>query len=151
MYRAPSYWKDPDIMSHHEFVLAYESGSLGCGVSTSLILRLFFTGKIRERKVLNILFLWTLVFLVLIIASGVAFLHFPVLWVLPVTIVILAIYLLAFYYLVGDLVLSAALANEEFYEFVKARRALTIHSLEEEKSPNPTKAVPIRRARRAHR
>ena len=116
-----------------------------------MILRLFFTGKIRERKVLIILFLWTLVFLVLIVASGVGFLHFPVLWVLPVTIVILAIYLLAFYYLVGDLVLSAALANEEFYEFVKARRAVTIYSLEEEKSPNPTKAVPIRRARRAHR
>jgi hypothetical protein len=138
-------------MSHNEFVLGYESGSLGCGISTSLILRLFFTGKIRERKVLIVLFLWTLVFLVLIIASGVGLLHFPVLWVLPVTIVILAIYLLAFYYTVGNLVLSTALANEEFYEFIKARRALTIHSVDEEKSPNPAKGVPMRRARRAHR
>jgi len=138
-------------MSHNEFVLGYESGSLACGVSTSLILRLFFTGKIREKKVLIILFLWTLVFLALMIASVVGFLHFPALWVLPVTIVVLAICLLAFYFLIGDLVLSAALANEEFYEFVKAHRALTIHSVDEEKSSQPAKGMQMRRARRAHR
>jgi hypothetical protein len=138
-------------MSHNEFVLGYESGSLACGVSTSLILRLFFAGKVRERKVLIILFLWTLVFLVVIIAAVVGFLHFPVLWVLPVTIVVLAICLLAFYYLIGDLVLSAALANEEFYEFVETHRALTIHSVDEEKLPHTAKGMQMRRVRRAHR
>jgi len=138
-------------MSHKEFVLGYESGSLGCGINTLLILRLFFTGKIRERKVLIILFLWTLFFLVLIIGSVVGLLHFPVLWVLPVTIVVLAICLLAFYYQVGDLVLSAALGNEKFYEFVKEHRALMLYFLDEEKSPHPAKGVQMRRARRAHR
>jgi hypothetical protein len=138
-------------MSHKEFVLGYESGSLGCGVSTSLILRLFFTGKIRERKVLIILFLWTLAFLVLIIGSIVGFLYFPVLWVLPVTIVVLAICLLAFYYLTGDLALSVVLGNEDFYEFLKARGALTIHFVDDEKSPQPAKGMQMRRARRAHR
>jgi hypothetical protein len=40
----------------------------------------------------------------------------------------LVIYALGFFYSAGEIVLSAALADEEFYEFAKAKRALWIYS-----------------------
>jgi len=76
------------MVSYKEFVLAYENGSLGCGVSALQTLRLFFAGNIREKKVSINLFLRSLSFLALIIASVIAFLKFPVLWALLGTIAI---------------------------------------------------------------
>jgi hypothetical protein len=37
------------MVSYKEFVLAYENGSLGCGVSALQTLRLFFAGNIDLR------------------------------------------------------------------------------------------------------
>ncbi len=138
-------------MSHKEFVLAYENGSVGCSVSALLILRLFFAGKIRERKVSINLFLWALSLQVLIIASVVGFLNFSVLWALLGTIAMLAIYGFAFCYWVGELVLSAAIANEEFFEFAKAKRVLWIYSDDEDNLPKTQKVEPMPRARRPRR
>jgi|SRR5580704_2681249 hypothetical protein len=136
------------MMSHKEFVLGYENGSLGCSVSALLTLRLFFAGDIREKKVSIYLFLWSVSFLVLIIASVIGFLNFPVLWALLGTIAILVIYALAFFYWAGELVLSAALANQEFYEFAKAKRVLWIYSDDENNLPKTHKASPAPPARR---
>jgi hypothetical protein len=61
------------------------------------------------------------------------------------------LYTLAYFYGVGGLVLSAALANEEFYEFARAKRALWIYSDDEENLPKFQKVAPMRRARRAQR
>jgi hypothetical protein len=118
-------------MSHKEFVLAYENGSLGCSVSGLRTLRLFFAGDIRKKKVSINLFFWSLSFLVLIIASVIGFLNFPIRWALLGTITIQVVYALAFFYSIGELVLSAALADEEFYEFAKAKRVLWIYSDDE--------------------
>jgi hypothetical protein len=139
-------------MSHKEFVIAYESGRLGCSVSALLTLRFFFAGDIREKKVSINLFLWSLGFLGLIIASVTGFLNFPVRWALLGTITMLVIYALGFFYSVGEIVLSAALANEEFYEFAKAKRALWIYSDDENNLPKTHKKVlPVSRARRLRR
>lgn len=138
-------------MSHNEFVLAYENGSVGCSVSALLTLRLFFAGKIREKKVSIYLFLWSLSFPVSIIASVIGFLNFPIRWALLGTITILAIYAVAFFYSVGKLVLSAALANEEFFEFAKAKRALWIYADDENNLPKTHKVVPMPHARRPRR
>jgi len=135
-------------MSHAEFVLGYEKGRVGCCVSALLTLRLFFAGKIREKRVSINLLLWSLGFLVLIAASVIGFLNLPALWELLGAIAVLAIYALAFLYSVGGFVLSAALANEEFYEFVKANRALWIFSDDEGDLPKLQKVVAMRRARR---
>src|SRR5271166_1010425 len=99
------------MISHKEFVLAYENGSVGCSVSALLTLRLFFAGKIREKKVSINLYLWALSLLVLIIASIIGLLNFSIVWALLGTAAILVIYALASFYWVGELVLSAALAN----------------------------------------
>ena len=136
------------MMSHSEFVLGYENGRVGCSVSGFQTLGLFLAGKIRDKRVSITLFLWLLGILVLIGASFVGFLNLPVLWALLCTIAMLAIYTLAFFYWVGGLVLSAALANEEFYEFAKANRVLWIYSDDEENLPKLQKVVPMRRARR---
>ena len=68
------------------------------------------------------------------VASGIVFLSLPALWALLGTIAMLAIYALAFFYSVVGFVLSAALANEEFYEFAKAKSALWIYSEDEEEA-----------------
>lgn len=135
-------------MSHAEFVLGYENGRVGCCVSALLTLQLFFAGKIREKRVSITLLLWSLGFLVLIAASVIGLLNLPALWALLGTIAILAVYVFAFFYSVGGFVLSAALANEEFYELVKAKRALWIYSDDEENLP---KVSAMRRGRRAQR
>ena len=126
--------KESNMISHDEFVLSYENGRVGCSVSALLTLRLLFAGKICEKWASIRLLFWSLGFLALTAASGIVFLSLPALWALLGTIAMLAIYALAFFYSVGEFVLSAALANEEFYEFAKAKRALWIYSDDEEEA-----------------
>jgi hypothetical protein len=139
------------MMSHAEFVLGYETGRVGCCVSALLTLRLFFAGKIREKRVSINLLLWSLGFLVLITASVIGFLNLPALWALLGVSAMLVIYALAFFYSVGGFVLSVALANEGFYQFVKAKRVLWIYSDDEGNLPKLQKVVGMRRARRTQR
>jgi hypothetical protein len=138
-------------MSHDDFILGYENGRVGCGVSAFLTLRLFLVGKIREKRVSGNLLLWLLGFLTLIVLSVIGLLELPILWALLDTIVVLAIYALLFFYCIGDLVVSAALANREFYELVVAKRALRIHSEWGNNSAEPQKVLHLRRAPFAQR
>jgi len=139
------------MMPHDQFVFAYENGSLGCSVSVLLTLRLLFAGKIREKKLSTNLFLWSVGFLVLIAASFIAFILFPVFWALTGTIVALLIYTLALFYCAGEFILSSALASEEFYLFAIAERALWIYSDDEKNLPKSRKPLPMRRVRRTQR
>jgi hypothetical protein len=123
------------MLPHNEFVLAYENGRLGCSVSTLLTLRLFFIGKIREKKLSINLLLWSLGFPLLTTASIVGFLHFSALWTVLGTIAVLASYALAFFYCVGERVLSTALVDEKFYAFAIAERVLSIYSHDEKNLP----------------
>jgi hypothetical protein len=138
-------------MSHAEFVLAYENGSVGCSVSVLVTLRLFLAGRIREKRVSIHLRLWAVGLAGLVAASVIGLLKFPVLWVVLGTIAALAIYTLAFFYSIGGVVLSTALANEEFYRLATAERALWIYSDDEENLPKLHKVASMRRARRTQR
>jgi hypothetical protein len=138
-------------MSHDDFMLGYENGRVGCGVSAFLTLRLFLVGKIREKKVSGNLLLWLLGFLTVIVLSVVGFLKLPILWALLGTIVVLAIYALLLFYCIGDIVVSAALANPEFYELVVAKRALRIYSEAGNNAAEPQKVLHLRRAPFAQR
>jgi hypothetical protein len=62
------------MMSHDEFVLGYEKGSLGCSVSVLLVSRLFLAGRIRDKKISINLLLWSLGLLLLIASSVIEFL-----------------------------------------------------------------------------
>ena len=127
-------------MSHAEFVLAYENGSVGCSVSVLVTLRLFLAGKIREKTVSIQLRLWLLAITVLTAACVIAFLKFPLAWALLGTIALLGIYTVAFFYSVGGAVLSASLADQEFYEFATEKRLLWIYSDDEENAPKVRKS-----------
>ena len=133
-------------MSHDDFILGYENGSVGCSVSAFLTLRLFFARKIREKGVSTNLLLWLLGFLALIVLSTVGFFKLPIVWAFLGTIAALAIYALLFFYWVGEIILSAALANPEFYELVIAKRALWIYSEQGSDPAEPQKVVNLRRA-----
>ena len=128
------------MMSHAEFVLAYENGRVGCSVSVLITLRLFLAGKIREKRVSTHLRLWVLGIAVLTAASVIGFLNFPVLWALLGTIALVAIYTLALFYSVGGTVLSVSLTNRDFYEFATEERMLWIYSDDEENAPRVRKS-----------
>ena len=122
-------------MSHDEFVLGYENGSLGCSVSVLLALRLFLAGRIRDKRISINLLLWSLGLLLLITSSVIEFLKLPFIWALLCAAITLAFYASAFFYSFGALVLSAALANEDFYKVATAERALWIYSDDEKNLP----------------
>jgi hypothetical protein len=123
------------MIAHDKFVFGYENGSLGCSVSVLLTLRLSLTGRIREKKVSINLFLWLLGFALLIALSVIEFLQLPFVWALLCTAITLAFYTSTFFYSFGVLVLSTALANEDFYRIATAERALWIYSDHEKNLP----------------
>lgn len=138
-------------MSHDDFVLGYQSGHLGSSVSVFLVLRLFFAGRIRERRVAISLVGWALALLFLIGLTGLAFLRIPALWVILGTIITFAVFLLGFSHQLSGLVVSAALTNKQFYEFAKSQRALWITTDGEVNLPKLPKVVPMQPPRRAQR
>src|ERR1700731_3790135 len=111
-------------MSHDDSVLGYQSGHLGSSVSVFLVLRLFFAGRIRERRVAISLVCWALALLFLIVLTGLALLRIPALRVLLGTIITFAVFLLGFSHQLSGLVVSAALTNKQFYEFATSQHAL---------------------------
>jgi hypothetical protein len=136
-------------MSHDDFVLGYQSGRLGSSVSAFLVLRLFFAGRIRERRVAVSLVGWALALLFLIGLTSLAFLRIPALWVILGTIITFAVFLLGFSHQLSGLVVSAALTNKQFYEFATSQRALWISTDGESNLPKLPKVVPMRLSRRA--
>jgi hypothetical protein len=127
--------KDPDMMSHDEFVRGYENGSLGCSVSVLLTLRLFLGGRTRSKKVSITLLIWSLGFLLLIASFVIEFLKLPLIWALLCTVITLTFYVMAFFYSFGALVLATALADEDFYKLAATERALWTYSDDESNLP----------------
>ena len=138
-------------MSHDDFVLGYQSGHLGSSVSVFLVLRLFFAGRIRERRVAISLVGWALALLFLIGLTGLAFLRIPALWVILGTIITFAVFLLGFSHQLSGLVVSAALTNKQFYEFATSQSALWLSTDGESNLPKLPKVVPMQPSRRAQR
>jgi hypothetical protein len=138
-------------MSHDDSVLGYQSGHLGSSVSVFLVLRLFFAGRIRERRVAISLVCWALALLFLIGLTGFAFLRIPALWVILGTIITFAVFLLGFSHQLSGLVVSAALTNKQFYEFATSQHALWLSTDAESNLPKLPKVVPMQPPRRAQR
>jgi hypothetical protein len=138
-------------MSHDDFVLGYQSGHLGSSVSVFLVLRLFFAGRIRERRVAISLVCWALALLFLIGLTGFAFLRIRALWVILGTIITFAVFLLGFSHQLSGLVVSAALTNIQFYEFATSQHALWLSTDGESNLPKLPKVVPMQPPRRAQR
>jgi hypothetical protein len=138
-------------MSHDDFILGYQSGRLGCGVSTLLILRLFLVGRIHETRVAIRLVGWSLGLLLLIGLTTIGFLCLPALWALLGTIILLAIFALGFVHQVAGLIVSTALIDVHFYQFVLAEHALSVSADGEGNMPELQKVTPLPASRRAQR
>jgi hypothetical protein len=137
------------MMSHAEFVVGYENGRVGCSVSVLATLRLFLAGQLHQKRVSEHLRLWSIGIAVLVAASVIGLFTLPVLWALSGTVAILAVYTVALFDSVGGLVLSTALANQEFYEFATAKRLLWIYSDDEDNAPKLRKSATARRTPRS--
>jgi hypothetical protein len=123
------------MMSYDDFLIGYENGSLGCNVSSFQTIRLFFLGKICERLISIHLLWWLFGFLLLVAGSGIEFLQLPMIEACSYTALALGLYILIFFYCFGDLILSIALANKNFFEFATRERILTIYSDDEPNLP----------------
>ena len=147
----PEQVNQANTISHDDFVLGYQNGRLGCSVSALLTLRLFLTGRIREKRVLIRLIGWSVGWLLLIGLSTIGFCVLPVLWALLGTVIFAAGFALGFTHELGGLVVSTALADEHFYRFASAERALWVSPEREGNMPKVHKVVPLRDSRRAQR
>jgi hypothetical protein len=147
----PERLNKPDIMSHDDFILGYQNGRLGCSVSGLLTFRLFFAGRIREKRVVTNLICWSLGLVLLLGLSTMAFLYLPVFWASLATIITLAVFAVGSIHQIAELVVSAALADQQFYELARAERALWVSADGESNLPKLQKVVPMRHPRRAQR
>jgi hypothetical protein len=138
-------------MSHDDFVLGYQNGRLGSSVSSTLILQLFFAGRIRERRVVISLVYWALGLLFLLGLAGLAFLRMPAPWAILGTIITFAAFLLGFSHQLSGLVLSAALTNQQFYEFARSQHALWVTNDGKVNVPKLPKVVAMQPSRHAQR
>jgi hypothetical protein len=138
-------------MSHDDFLLGYRNGRLGCSVSVLLTLRLFLAGRIRREQVVTTLLGWSLGFLPLIGISVIAFVYLPIVWAFLSAGLLLAVFALGFAHGVAGLVVSTALTDQNFYEFMLGEHALWISVDSEGNLPELQKVVPLRNARRAQR
>jgi hypothetical protein len=138
-------------MSHEDFVLGYQNGRSGSSVSAILILKLFFAGRIRERRVAISLVGWALGLLFLAGLAGLTFLRIPAPWAILGTIITFAVFLLGFSHRLSGLVVSAALADKRFYELAKSQHALRVATNGEGNLPKLAKVVPMQPSRRAQR
>jgi hypothetical protein len=141
-------------MSHDDFILGYQSGRLGCSVSTLLILCLFLLGRIRETRVVIRLVGWSLGLLLLIGLTTIGFLWFlclPTLWTLLGTIMLLGVFALGLIHRVSGLIVSSALTDVHFYQFALAEHALSVSAHGEGNMPELQKVTPLPASRRAQR
>jgi hypothetical protein len=140
-----------NTMSHDDFILGYQNGRLGCSVSALPTLGLFLTGRIQEKRVVVRLIGWSLGLLLLVGLSVIGFWVLPVVWALLGTIVLVALFALGFTHELGGLIVSTALADEQFYRFALAERALWVLADGEDNLPKLPKVIPLRASRRAQR
>jgi hypothetical protein len=138
-------------MSHDDFLLGYQTGRLGCSVSTLLTLRLFLSGRIREKRVIFCFIRWSFALVLLIGLSILGFFHLSGLWILLGTIILLVIFAVGFTHTIAGLIVSTAIADEQFYAFVLSERALWVSVDDEGNLPKLQRVVPLRDPRRAQR
>jgi hypothetical protein len=138
-------------MLHDDFLLGYRNGRLGCSVSVLLVLRLFLAGRIRREQVVTTLVGWSIGFFLLIAISVIASVYLPAVWVFLSAGLLLAIFALGFTHGVAGLVVSTALADQDFYELMLGEHALRVSTDSEANLPELKKVIPLRNARRAQR
>ena len=111
-------------MKHNDFINGYESGKLSCSVSIVRMVCLLLSGRIRERKVAAVLVCWLLGLLCLAVLSGMGFVYWPPAWAALVNAVLLSVLALSSIHAISEVIVSGALADEQFWQLAVAECAL---------------------------
>jgi hypothetical protein len=114
------------IMSHGQFIVAYETVPLGFLISTPETLRILLVYKIRETRFQVFLFSWACTLLAVLGAGICGFSLMPMF--LAVGLVAEGVFLLFFILCIGsgDILLDFALEDERFFELATRCHALSI-------------------------
>ncbi|HEX3446415.1 MAG TPA: hypothetical protein VHS80_16990 [Chthoniobacterales bacterium] len=138
-------------MSYGDFLIGYRNGRLAYSVSALLALRLLFTGRIREKQVVRSVVGWSVGLLLLVSLSVIGFLYLSTLWALLGTGILLATFGFAFAQGIAGLIVSGALADQDFYRLMLAEQVLWVSSDSENNLPKMQQVIPLQDNRRAHR
>jgi len=111
-------------MMHSDFIKGYESGKLSCSVSIVRMVCLLLSGRIREQKVAAVLVCWLLGLLCLAVLSGMGFVYWPPAWAALVNAVLLSVLALSSIHAISEVIVSGALADEQFWQVAVAECAL---------------------------
>lgn len=115
---------EPKGMKHNDFIKGYESGKLSCSVSLVRMVCLLLAGRIRELKVAAALVCWLLGLLCLGGLSGMGFVYWPPAWAALVNAVLLSVLALNSIHAISEVIVSGALADEQFWQVAVAEGAL---------------------------
>jgi hypothetical protein len=111
-------------MKHNDFIKGYESGKLSCSVSIVRMVCLLLSGRIRELKVAAALVCWLLGLLCLGGLSGMGFVYWPPAWAALVNAVLLSVLALSSFHAISGVIVSGALADEQFWQLAVTECAL---------------------------
>jgi len=111
-------------MKHNDFIKGYESGKLSCSVSIVRMVCLLLSGRIRELKVAAALVCWLLGLLCLGGLSGMGFVYWPPAWAALVNAVLLSVLALSSFHAISEVIVSGALADEQFWQLAVTECAL---------------------------
>jgi hypothetical protein len=111
-------------MKHNDFIKGYESGKLSCSVSIVRMVCLLLSGRIRELKIAVALVCWLLGLLCLGGLSGMGFVYWPPAWAALVNAVLLSVLALSSFHAISEVIVSGALADEQFWQLAVTECAL---------------------------
>jgi hypothetical protein len=111
-------------MKHNDFIEGYESGKLSCSVSIVRMVCLLLSGRIRALKVAVALVCWLLGLLCLGGLSGMGFVYWPPAWAALVNAVLLSVLALSSFHAISEVIVSGALADEQFWQLAVTECAL---------------------------
>ena len=97
---------------------------MSCSVSLVRMVCLLLSGRIRELKVAAALVCWLLGLLCLGGLSGMGFVYWPPAWAAMVNAVLLSVLALSSFHAISGVIVSGALADEQFWQLAVAECAL---------------------------
>jgi hypothetical protein len=130
-------------MSHQQFVLAYQKGSLGCSVRTLPAVSLFVSGKAKQMMARVAVTRWLLELLGVFAVSVLLYLYAPAVIALVGTLVSLSIFALIVTHQIAELVVRCSLENDDFFQSATGTRVLIVTADEEKNLPVVDNVVPM--------
>jgi hypothetical protein len=138
-------------ITHDDFVVGYQSGRLGCSVNVLRVFSLVYSTKVREKRIVVQVLVWSVGLLALIGLWIVGIFFLPLLWALAGGALVMAIFTLIALHQVGDAVIANALRDNAFYQLAVEQYALGCAADGEANVPRLSKVVPMRDPRQARR